>query len=88
MLVSKSIEVRNNFKGYCEKVLEGETLVISRKNNANVVMISEADYNSLQREKDQLKMRVKVLAAEAGRLAGEPTYSAEEVFQELVNEYA
>jgi antitoxin YefM len=34
-------------KKYCDQAVEGETLVISRKGNKNVVMISEDDYNRM-----------------------------------------
>ena len=87
MLVSKSIQVRDNFKEYCNKVVDGETLIIARKNNENVVMVSETEYNDIQREREQLKLRVQVMAAEASRLAGEPTFSADEVFADLENIY-
>ncbi len=87
MLVSKSIEVRDNFKRYCDKVVDGETLIISRKNNENVVMVSQVEYNAIQKERELLKLRLQVLAAEAGRLAGDPTYSADQIFEELERKY-
>ena len=30
MLAVKSMDVRDNFKNFCEKVINGETLIISR----------------------------------------------------------
>ena len=36
MLIVKSIDIRNNFKSWCEKVVNGETVVISRPRNENV----------------------------------------------------
>lgn len=50
MVATKSIDVRDNFKDYCEKVFNGETLIISRPRNENVIMISEKSYNDLQKE--------------------------------------
>ena len=49
MLAVKSMDVRDNFKSLCDKVFRGETLIISRPKNENVVMISEAEYNDMMK---------------------------------------
>ena len=49
MLAVKSMDVRDNFKEWCNKVIGGETLVVSRPRNENVVIVSEKEYNSLQK---------------------------------------
>lgn len=51
MTAVKSIDLRDNFKSFCDKVFGGETLIISRPKNENVVMISEKEYNQLQKAK-------------------------------------
>ena len=51
MLAIKSMDVRNNFKSLCDKVFNGETLVISRPKNENVVMLSESEYNEMLKAK-------------------------------------
>ena len=51
MLAVKSIDVRDNFKSLCDKVFNGETLIISRPKNENVVMLSESEYNEMVRAK-------------------------------------
>ncbi len=51
MLSVKSMDVRNNFKSWCKTVAKGETVVISRPKNENVYMISEKEYNELQKAK-------------------------------------
>ena len=51
MLAVKSMDVRDNFKVFCEKVFGGETLFISRPKNENVVMISEKEYNEMLKAK-------------------------------------
>lgn len=45
MLAVKSMDVRDNFKEWCNKVIGGETLVVSRPKNENVVIVSEKEYN-------------------------------------------
>lgn len=47
MLAVKSMDVREDFKSFCDKVFSGETLIVSRPKNENVVMISEKEYNEL-----------------------------------------
>lgn len=51
MLAVKSVNVRNNFKEWCDKIIMGETVVISRPRNENIYMISESEYNALQKAK-------------------------------------
>ena len=70
MLAVKSMDVRNNFKSLCDKVFNGETLIISRPKNENVVMLSETEYNDIMKAKrnaEYLAMLDKSMAeAEAG----------------------
>ena len=70
MLAVKSMDVRNNFKSLCDKVFKGETLIISRPKNENVVMLSETEYNDMMKAKrnaEYLAMLDKSMAeAEAG----------------------
>lgn len=70
MLAVRSIDVRDNFKALCDKVFNGETLIISRPKNENIVMLSENEYNEMMKAKrnaDYLAMIDKSMAeAEAG----------------------
>lgn len=51
MLAVRSMDVRENFKTLCDKVFNGETLIISRPKNENVVMLSETEYNEIMKAK-------------------------------------
>lgn len=65
MLAVKSMDVRNDFKAFCDKVFRGETLIISRPKNENIVMMSEAEYNEIMKAKrnaDYLAMIDKSMA--------------------------
>ena len=74
MLAVKSMDVRDNFKSLCDKVFNGETLIISRPKNENIVMLSEAEYNEMMKAKrnaEYLAMLDKSMAeAEAGGRIG------------------
>lgn len=65
MLAVKSMDVRDNFKSLCDKVFRGETLIISRPKNENIVMLSENEYNEIMKAKknaDYLAMLDKSIA--------------------------
>ena len=51
MLAVKSMDVRENFKEWCNKVIGGETLIVSRPKNQNVVIVSEKEYNEMVKAK-------------------------------------
>lgn len=48
MLSVNYSELRNNLKDYCDRTIDNlETVLVTRKNNRNVVMISLEEYNNL-----------------------------------------
>lgn len=51
MLAVRSMEVRDNFKNLCDKVFNGETVIVSRPKNENIVMLSEFEYNEMLKAK-------------------------------------
>lgn len=70
MIAVKSMNVRDNFKDWCNRVINGETIIVSRPKNENIVMMSEAEYNDIVKAKknaEYLAMLDKSMAeAEAG----------------------
>lgn len=60
MLAVKSVNIRDNFKEWCDRISGGETVVISRPQNKNIYMISEAEYNSLQKAKRNAEYLAKI----------------------------
>ena len=51
MMVTKQMDLRANIKKYFDLAFSGETVIVSRKENKNVVVISEKEYNELQKAK-------------------------------------
>jgi antitoxin YefM len=48
MIARTYSDVRTNFKTYCDKAVNDfETIIVTRKENNNVVIMSEAEYNNL-----------------------------------------
>ncbi len=55
MVAVKSVNVRDNFKEWCDRIHMGETVLISRPRNENIYMINEAEYNALQKAKRNIE---------------------------------
>lgn len=51
MTVVKQMDIRANIKKYFDLAFGGEPVIVSRKQNKNVVVISESEYNDLQKAK-------------------------------------
>jgi len=51
MIATKQMDVRANIKKYFDMAFDGEPVIVSRKENKNVVIISEAEYNELVKAK-------------------------------------
>ena len=51
MIATKQMDLRANIKKYFDLAFNGETIIVSRKENKNVVVISEVEYNELQKAK-------------------------------------
>jgi len=51
MIAVKQMDVRANIKKYFDIAFNGEPVIVSRKENKNVVIISESEYNELARAK-------------------------------------
>lgn len=51
MIAAKPIDVRAKLKDYMDMAFNGEPVIVSRKGNKNVVIVSEQEYNDLQKAK-------------------------------------
>jgi antitoxin YefM len=60
MVALKAIDVKNNFKEICSKIINGEIIMLSRPRNQNVVMLSESEYNELAKAKRNLDYLTKL----------------------------
>jgi PHD/YefM family antitoxin component YafN of YafNO toxin-antitoxin module len=55
MIAIKTVDITQDFKRVAEKVLSGETVLISRPRNENLVVISEREYNKLANDTSLLQ---------------------------------
>jgi antitoxin YefM len=49
MKAMNAAALRDKFKEICDMVVNGETIIISRPHNRNVVVLSETAYNELEK---------------------------------------
>ncbi len=47
--IARQVDVRSNIKKFFDMAYEGEALLVPRKENRNVVIISEKEYKELER---------------------------------------
>lgn len=62
MIIARQMDVRSNIKKYFDLAYDGETVIIPRKQDKNVVIISETEYNRMQQS-----MHIGSYAAQAPR---------------------
>ena len=80
MLAVKSMNVRDNFKALCNKVINGETVIISRPKNQNIVMVSEKEYNEmLKAKKNEEYLRMLDQSISEARAGGFVTKTIEDL---------
>ena len=76
MIATNFSNVRNNFKEVCDQVVhDSEIAIITRKNDENVVLMSQAQYNNLMEnlhirnsKANYEWLKESVMQAEEGRL--------------------
>lgn len=49
MLIAKQVDVRSNIKKYFDLAFSGESVIVPRKENKNVVIISENEYKEFEK---------------------------------------
>ena len=64
MIATKQMQVRANIKKYFDMAFDGEPVIVSRKDNKNVVIISEAEYNELAKAKKNTEYLAKLNRAD------------------------
>ena len=60
MIATKQMDVRANIKKYFDMAFSGEPVVVSCKENKNVVIISESKYNELEKVKKNVEYLLKL----------------------------
>ncbi len=85
MLAVKSMDVRDHFKSLCDRVFNGETLIISRPKNENVIMVSESAYNDMMKAKRNAEYLAKLDRSFAQAENGEVVVKTMTELEQLAN---
>lgn len=71
MLATNYSTVRNNLKGYCDMATDnGETVLVTRKDNRNIVIMSLDSYNAMLKELRNAQYLAKIDRAAAQLYSG------------------
>lgn len=60
MIATKPMDLRARLKDYLDSAFSGEPVIVSRKNNQNVVIVSEREYNELMKAKRNAEYMAKI----------------------------
>lgn len=60
MTIVKQMELRSNIKKYFDLAFGGEVVLVPRKENKNVVILSEQKYKELEKARNNMAYRAKL----------------------------
>lgn len=60
MIATRPVDLRAKLKDYLDSAFSGEPVIVSRKNNKNVVIISEREYNDIMKAKRNAEYLAKI----------------------------
>lgn len=79
-------DLKANLKYYIEKAISGDSIIITRPKKKNVVLISEDEYNELQRIKKNSEYMYKLNISMEQAKQGRVIVKTMEELEELANE--
>lgn len=86
MTVAKQMDVRFNIKKYFDMAFGGEPVIVPRKNNHNVVIVSEEDYKAMEKARRNAEYLAKLDRAEEDLKAGRVIVKTMEELEAMANE--
>ncbi len=86
MIAVKSMNVRDNWKEWCNKVFNGETIIVSRPKNENIVMLSESEYNEIMKQQRNAEYLAKLERSREQLQHGEVVVKSMEELEKLADE--
>ncbi|MCL2045172.1 MAG: type II toxin-antitoxin system Phd/YefM family antitoxin [Oscillospiraceae bacterium] len=60
MIVLRTIDIRNEFKRVSDLINSGEKVLIARPRNENLVVLSEKEYNELEKARQNAEYLMKI----------------------------
>ena len=86
MIAVKPIDLRAKLKDYMDTAFNGEPVIVSRKQNRNVVIVSEHEYNELQKAKRNAEYLAKLDRSLAQPKNGDVVVKSMEELERMADE--
>ncbi len=86
MIAVKPIDLRAKLKDYMDTAFNGEPVIVSRKQNRNVVIVSEHEYNELQKAKRNAEYLAKLDRSLAQLKNGDVVVKSMEELERMADE--
>lgn len=80
MLAVKYTDIGHDFKKWCDRIIDGETVVVSNPKNESIYMINESEYKAFQKAKQNAEYFAMLNKSEEQLQRGETiTFTFEEL---------
>ena len=80
MLAVKYTDIGHDFKKWCDRIIDGETVVVSNPKNESIYMINESEYKAFQKSKQNAEYFAMLNKSEEQLQRGETiTFTFEEL---------
>lgn len=86
MTIVKQMELRSNIKKYFDLAFGGEVVIVPRKENKNVVILSEQEYKELEKARNNMVYRAKLDLADEQIRQGQVVVKTMEELEAMVAE--
>ena len=86
MTATVATDLKANLKFYIDKAVNGDSVIITRPKRKNAVLISEAEYNELQRIKQNAEYMFKMNTSIQQAREGKIVIKSMEELERLANE--
>ena len=78
-------DIKYNFKEICTRIISGETLIVPRPKNENIVLISEKEYQKLEKIKKNAEYLASLDRGNKDIAEGRKIYKTMDELEELIN---
>ncbi len=84
MMIARQGELRSNIKKYFDIAFNGEAIIVPRKKNQNVVIMSENEYKSLEKARRNAEYLAKLDESDRQLARGEIVVKTMEEIENMV----
>lgn len=81
--IARQVDVRSNIKKFFDMAYEGEALLVPRKENKNVVIISEKEYKELERIRRNVEYMSMLVESDRQKQSGKVVVKTMEELEQM-----